>query len=205
MNNYEIHITVPVDPYHKERLQRFEEVADLIGVKAIVLDAYPLKEVMTSFRKFCSQGEAFHAMTQQALMLGAYGFEPIRCKVETELHHPWALTPMPNQYFESHIQVLLDDKDMMELKGLQEGIQFFLSHNINKPRLNGKQVHIITVREYHTTPERFSTRIEAFVRVLMREGFTVISPVENEFALYDTNPEHDRPWFEASTPCSLPK
>lgn len=195
--NYEIHITVKVDANNIEEVNRFKRNAERLGTKGIVLNAFPLMEVMTSSRFQGDQNEALKELTRQAVILSGLGYEILRSKVETDLANPACLTPLPNQYFEAHIEVLLDDSDMKNLKELREGFDFYLSSNVDKPQQNGKTVHIITVRQYHTFPHMFAQRIAAFTRVLQVEGFTLPSPVENEFALYDTNPEHDTPWFEA--------
>lgn len=191
--NYEIHITVPCN----DRLDAFKAACKELGVRPIVIDAYPLVEVMTSYRMQTEdQNAAFKEMTRQALHLGAKGFQPIRTKVETDLNHPGALTPLPNQYFEAHIHLPLDEAGLENLKGLREGIDFYLSRNTFSEDYLSKQVHIITIRQYHTFPHIFARRIAAFTSVLKSEGFDIPWPVENEFALFDSNPEHDQPWFQ---------
>lgn len=195
--NYEIHITVEVDHNDPVAVSKFKQDARVIGVKGIVLDAHPLMEVMTSYRMVTDdQNAAFKTMTNQLISLVAHGYKPLRSKVETDLNNPAGLTPLPNQYFEAHIQLLLSPEELVELRGLQGGIDFYLSRNVDKPLdTDGRAVYIITIREYHTLPFHFSRRINAFVNVLGFEDFKILE-VENEFALYDSNPEHDQPWFK---------
>lgn len=196
--NYEIHITVGVDASDAEEIARFKRNAKRLGTKGIVLDAFPLIEIMTSSRFQGEQNDAFKEMTRLVVGLTGLGYPVLRSKVETDLSNPACETPLPNQYFESHIQILIGDGDYKKLKGLREGLVFHLSQNIDKKPINDKDVYIITLREYHTTREKFSNRITAFCKVLAVEGFEVLDPVETEFALYDTNPEHDKPWFESA-------
>ena len=196
--NYEIRITVGVDASDPEEIARFKRNAERLGTKGIVLDAFPLIEIMTSSRFKGEQNDAFKEMTRLVVGLSGLGYPILRSKVETDLTNPACLTPLPNQYFEAHIEVLLNDADYANLKELREGLEFYLSSNVDKPPRDGKYVHIITVRQYHTFPYLFAQRIAAFTRVLQVEGFTLPTPIENEFALYDTNPEHDTPWFQSS-------
>lgn len=196
--NYEIHITVGVDAGDPEEIARFKRNAERLGTKGIVLDAFPLIEIMTSSRFQGEQNDAFKEMTRLVVGLSGLGYPILRSKVETDLSNPACLTPLPNQYFESHIEVLLDDAHYATLKELREGLEFHLSSNIAKPPQGDKHVSILTLREYHTTREAFDRRVTAFCRVLKAEGLEVLDPVETEFALYDTNPEHDIPWFQSS-------
>ena len=195
MQNYEIHITVPVG-LGETNIERFQEICRALGVKAIVIDAHPLTDVMTSFRmKSDDQNEVFREMTHQMLVLGGHGYLAIRTKVETDITHPAVLTPLPNQYFESHIQVRLNEQDLVNLKELQQGIDFHISTNALKPVEDGKHIRMVTLREYHTTPEKFTRRVEALRNVLKSEGFELAKEMEIEFALYDSNPHHDQPWL----------
>ena len=196
--NYEIHITVGVDASDPEEIARFKRNAERLGTKGIVLDAFPLIEIMTSSRFQGEQNDAFKEMTRLVVGLSGLGYPILRSKVETDLANPACLTLLPNQYFEAHIEVLLNDADYANLKELREDLEFYLSSNVDKPPRGDKYVHIIPVRQYHTFPHLFAQRIAAFTRVLQVEGFTLPTPIENEFALYDTNPEHDTPWFQSS-------
>lgn len=193
--NYEIHITVPAS---EERMDKFREVCADLGVKPIVIDAHPLKDVMTSFRmQTDDQNAVFTEMTRQMLTLEALGFRAIRTKVETDLTHPAAQTPLPNQYFESHLQVWVRDDQLEDLKDLAQGLDFHVSRNAFKPPVDGRHIRMITVRQYHTTPERFTTRITALRKVLPSQGYEFAKGMEIEFALFDSNSSHDRPWIES--------
>ena len=193
--NYEIHITVPVvDPL---RIDKFKSVCESMDVKAIVIEAYPLTDVMTSFRmQSDDQNEVFKVMTSQFLILSAHGFLPIRCKVETDLTHPWVTTPLPNQYFESHLQVWTRDDQMDDLKLLAKNFDFHVSRNAFKAPVDGRHIRMVTVREYHTDATSFTRRVEALRDMIPKHGFELAKGLEIEFALYDSNAKHDTPWIQ---------
>lgn len=194
--NYEIHITVPVEL--GTELVKFRDVCQEMGAKAIVIDANPLTDVMTSFRmQSDDQNAVFAEMVCQMLFLEAKGFRAIRTKVETDLTHPWAQTLLPNQYFESHLQIWTTDDQLGDLKDLAQGLNFYVSRNAFKPAVDGRHIRMVTVRQYHTTPEAFTKRIEALRRVLSVQGYEFAKDMEIEFALFDSNSGHDRPWLES--------
>lgn len=195
--NYEIHITVPVRPEDDANMSRFREICGALGVKAIVIDAYPLTDVMTSFRmQTDDQNAVFKEMIHQMLVLEGHGYRAIRAKVETDLSHPAVATPLPNQYFESHLQIWVRDDQLEDLKDLSRGLDFHVSRNAFKPPVDGRHIRMVTVRQYHTTSEKFTRRIEALRKVLPVQGYEFAKGLEIEFALYDSNAQHDNPWLQ---------
>lgn len=193
MNNYEIHITLHVSHYNMDTLK--ERVAGL-GAKLIVIDAHPLTDVMTSFRmRSDDQNAVFREVNAQMLALSGFGITPLRVKVETDLNHPAAATPLPNQYFESHFQVLVAESQLEDLKDLAMGLDLYVSRNAFKPPVNGRHIRMVTLREYHTSAEKFRQRVQAVGRVLPAQGYELAKGVEIEFALYDSNARHDDAWI----------
>jgi hypothetical protein len=193
--NYEIHITASV---MEGSMDKFRAVCEELGVKPIVIDANPLKDVMTSYRmQTDDQNFVFTEMTRQMIVLAAKGFYAMRTKVETDLTHPAALTPLPNQYFESHLQVWTQEDQLEDLKELAQGLDFHVSRNAFKPPVEGRHIRMVTVRQYHTNPERFTTRITALRKVLSTQGYEFAKDMEIEFALYDSNSSHDFPWIQS--------
>lgn len=197
--HYEMHLTVSLSPNTPDSINRFKVVCGEMGVKPIVILADPLVDVMTSFRmETDDQNEVFHTMNRHVITLLGKGYHVVRTKVETEVTHPAALTPLPNQYFESHVQVEVSHEDMVTLRELREGLDFHLSRNAFKVLDNGNSVMMATLREYHTAPDRFTARVEAFRKILEAEGISVHKNLEIEFALYDSNVKHDQPWLDLS-------
>lgn len=195
--NYEIHLTVSVDPEKPEWLTKFRSVCESMDVKPIVIDAYPLNDVMTSFRmQSDDQNYVFKVMTSQFLILAGHGMLPIRCKVETDLNHPAVATPLPNQYFESHIQVWVREDQLEDLKELSKGCDFYVSRNAFKPPVDGRHIRMVTAREYHTNAESFTRRVVA-LRKTLQDQYELAKDQEIEFALYDSNATHDTPWIQS--------
>lgn len=196
---YEIHLTIPLDPNRTDELEKFQSVCASFNAKAIVIDAEPLVDVMSSYRMMTeNQNEAFKEMTAQVLILAGKGFRVIRSKVETSLQHPWATTPLPNQYFESHIQVLCTDKQVDELRDLSRRLDFHVSRNAFKKELNGREIRMATLRKYHTTATSFHSQTVALREVLAGHGFEFHKEMEIEFALYDSNQSHDAAWLQTN-------
>lgn len=196
---YEIHLTVSLPADVPNEVDRFRKICKDFGGKGIVIEAEPLVDVMSSYRLMTSsQDLAFREMTREIMILAGHGFEVIRSKVETSLDHPWAATPLPNQYFESHLQMLCTDDQVENLRELSKSLDFHVSRNAFKTMQDDKHVRMATLRQYHTTPGAFRRRTEALYRVLGREGFEFHKEMEIEFALYDSNQKHDTPWIEAN-------
>lgn len=197
MNNYEIHITLQVPPY-KDAVHNLRALAMDMGVKLILIDANPLTDVMTSWRtQSDDQNAVFQEMTRQMITLAGRGVTALRAKVETDLDHPAAATPLPNQYFESHFQVLVTNDQLADLKDLACGLDLYVSRNAFKPPVDGRHIRMVTAREYHTTREKFRQRMEAIAKVLPVQGFELAKGLEIEFALYDSNARHDDPWIHS--------
>jgi len=197
MTPYEIHLTVPLDPNRTDELEWFKQVCASFNAKAIVIDAEPLVDVMSSYRMMSeNQNEAVKEMTKQITILQGIGFRVIRSKLETSLDHPAALTPLPNQYFESHIQVLCTDEQVGILRDLSKELQFHVSRNAFKTMQNGKHVRMATLREYHSTPTVFRNLTKSVRNVLEINGFDFHKEMEIEFALYDSNQSHDLAWLQ---------
>lgn len=193
---YEIHLTVPLDPNRTDELEKFQSSCASFNAKAIVIDAEPLVDVMSSYRMMTeNQNEAVKEMTKQVLILAGHGFEVIRSKLETSLDHPAALTPLPNQYFESHIQVLCTEEQVGILRDLSKELQFHVSRNAFKTMQNGKHVRMATLREYHSSPSIFRLLTKSVRNVLEINGFEFHKEMEIEFALFDSNAKHDHLWL----------
>ena len=125
--------------------------------------------------------------------------------------------PIPNGcYFESHIGVVIspDEKEELQefVQGLNEG--FFspsrgfsrpsqiklggtckLSQNFFKKSKDGsKFVNMLTYRDNMTCKEDFERDVE-LIKFLLNEDKFGFEKVEVEYALYDTNVNHDAKWI----------
>lgn len=215
---FEIHITIDA----KENcytgdldLDLFKSDCIEIGVKPIVLDLElkegTLKDVMTSSKHFGDNRSAYEEANRIADKLTSLGYKVVRKKIETVPWHPAAPVlskgEIPNGcYFESHIGVTItpDEKqrlsdlvnntlcnfDEVELSGTCK-----LSQNFFKKSKDGsKYVNMLTYRSNKCGSPTFKLEVETIKEILISNGFE-FEKVEVEYALYDTNVNHDAKWI----------
>lgn len=214
---FEIHITVKSDFISMRRFTNEEFINDCkeIGVKPIVLDLElkegTLKDVMTSSKHFGDNRSAYEEANRIEYELEGYGYKVLRKKIETVPWHPAAPVlskgVIPNGcYFESHIGVTItpDEKqrlsdlvnntlcnfDEVELSGTCK-----LSQNFFKKSKDGsKYVNMLTYRSNKCGSTTFKLEVETIKQILISNGFE-FEKVEVEYALYDTNVNHDAKWI----------
>jgi len=217
---YEIHVTVDTESFvYTGGLEDFKSDCNEIGVKPIVLDLEmkegTLKDVMTSSKHFGDNRTAYEEANHIANKLTSFGYKVVRNKIETVPWHPAAPTfktgePIPNGcYFESHIGVVIlpDEKEALQefVQGLNDrcteagrieiGGTCKLSQNFFKKSKDGsKFVNMLTYRDNMTCREDFEHGVEAIKWSLDKCGFD-FEKVEVEYALYDTNVNHDSKWI----------
>lgn len=217
---YEIHVTIDTESFvYTGGLEDFKSDCNEIGVKPIVLDLEmkegTLKDVMTSSKHFGDNRTAYEEANRIANKLTSFGYKVVRNKIETVPWHPAAPTfntgePIPNGcYFESHIGVVIspDEKEALQefVQGLNDrcteagrieiGGTCKLSQNFFKKSKDGsKFVNMLTYRDNMTCREDFEHGVEAIKWSLDKCGFE-FEKVEVEYALYDTNVNHDSKWI----------
>ena len=181
-----------------------------------------LKDVMTSSKHFGDNRSAYEEANRIANELTSFGYKVVRKKIETVPWHPAAPTfktgePIPNGcYFESHIGVTISPEEKPYLEGLVEELNagFFspsrgfsrpsqielggtckLSQNFFKKSKDGsKFVNMLTYRDNMTCKEDFERDVE-LIKFLLNEDKFGFEKVEVEYALYDTNVNHDSKWI----------
>lgn len=181
-----------------------------------------LKDVMTSSKHFGDNRSAYEEANRIANKLTSFGYKVVRNKIETVPWHPAAPTfntgePIPNGcYFESHIGVVISPEEKPYLEGLVEELNagFFspsrgfsrpsqielggtckLSQNFFKKSKDGsKFVNMLTYRDNMTCKEDFERDVE-LIKFLLNEDKFGFEKVEVEYALYDTNVNHDSKWI----------
>ena len=218
---YEIHVTIDLDNLLETNftIDNFREDCKSIEVKPIILDLEmkegTLKDVMTSSKHFGDNRTAYEEANRIANKLTSFGYKVVRNKIETVPWHPAAPTfktgkPIPNGcYFESHIGVVIspDEKEALQefVQGLNDrcteagrieiGGTCKLSQNFFKKSKDGsKFVNMLTYRDNMTCREDFEHGVEAIKWSLDKCGFD-FEKVEVEYALYDTNVNHDSKWI----------
>lgn len=217
---YEIHVTVDTsENFFECDIDGFKSKCQEIDVKPIVLDLEmkegTLKDIMTSSKHFGDNRTAYEEANRIANKLTSFGYKVVRNKIETVPWHPAAPTfktgePIPNGcYFESHIGVVIspDEKESLQefVQGLNDrcteagrieiGGTCKLSQNFFKKSKDGsKFVNMLTYRDNMTCREDFEHGVEAIKWSLDKCGFE-FEKVEVEYALYDTNVNHDSKWI----------
>ena len=217
---YEIHVTVDTsENFFECDIDGFKSKCQEIDVKPIVLDLEmkegTLKDVMTSSKHFGDNRTAYEEANRIANKLTSFGYKVVRNKIETVPWHPAAPTfktgePIPNGcYFESHIGVVIspDEKESLQefVQGLNDrcteagrieiGGTCKLSQNFFKKSKDGsKFVNMLTYRDNMTCRKDFEHGVEAIKWSLDKCGFE-FEKVEVEYALYDTNVNHDSKWI----------
>lgn len=218
---FEIHITVDLEKLLETNftIDNFREDCKSIEVKPIVLDLEmkegSIKDVMTSSKHFGDNRSAYEEANRIVDELTSLGYKVVRKKIETVPWHPAAPTrrtgrPIPNGcYFESHIGVTItpDEKEALQefVQGLNRrctkagiielGGTCKLSQNFFKKSKDGsKFVNMLTYRDNITCKEDFEHAVDAIKWSLDKCGFE-FEKVEVEYALYDTNVNHDSKWI----------
>lgn len=211
---FEIHVTVDTESFvYTGGLEDFKSDCNEIGVKPIVLDLEmkegSLKDVMTSSKHFGDNRSAYEEANRIANKLTSFGYKVVRKKIETVPWHPAApVIPtgkeIPNGcYFESHIGVVISPEEKPYLENfvddlntrIELGGTCKLSQNFFKKSKDGsKFVNMLTYRDNMTCKEDFKKDVE-LIKFLLNENNFEFEKVEVEYAIYDTNVNHDAKWF----------
>lgn len=199
---HELHLTVS----DVKDLEKFKSDCASIGVKAIVLALHvnsgdDIKDIMTSQVVMGSTTQAFTAMTLTKARLIKMGYNVVRCKIESSPWHPSVPTASNNLphvqhgYFEAHLEVTVyDDDSVRNLQMLKDivGGTAHISSNAFKV-CDGYSTVMVTIRRNSGTLERFELELSMLLESL--SCFDVRDKVITEYALYDTNVNHDAEWL----------
>lgn len=196
--HYEIHVTVKT-----EEVNRFMDECGAIGVKPIVLDLQKqdggsIQDVMTSSKLTGDDNDAWTRMKEISWYLQAKGFNVVREKIETVPWHPKAVVHDENSkegYFETHIPVLVNPTYLDALKGIAERFNLHMSRNPFKVNEDGNFLQRLTLRE-STDLEDFQLSVSEAMNELHYHDFLAVTKfAEVEYALYDSNVNHDASWI----------
>lgn len=218
---FEIHITVkPV-----EDIEQYKIHCAIVGVKPILLDLQlngnaVMKDLMTSSVFVGTNRSVMEEAERICNELTAFGYEPIRTKLETVPWHPMAPTGshMPNGcYFECHLGLVILEKDYDSWRFfIDQKVKFILQDHFsvmnhtaklssNAFKKHGeKRVYMLTIRSYDCR------HLDDFLNLINEWKFFFNTnryktsdelfqiEVEKEiveFAIYDTNINHDKNWI----------
>jgi len=180
-----------------------------------------IQDVMTSSKHFGDNRSAYEESIRILGRLEDYGFKVVRNKIETVPWHmqaPSVLTfdrEIPNGcYFESHIGVVVSPDEKNELSDFVKSLPDIyystynsvgepltslsgtakLSQNFFKKSKDGsKFVNMLTYRSNKCGRYKFESEVNN-IKELLSDSFN-FEKVEVEFAVYDTNTNHDSKWI----------
>lgn len=198
---FEIHITVKTSD-----LNKFKETCTRLNVKPIILELQLendniLQDVMTSSNYIGSNTGAYNETKRISEGLKNIGFDVVREKIETVPWHPSAPSnkdsnsDMPkNCYFETHFNIICNDKRKDFLKIIAEKWDCHLSRNVFK-KIDDENYNImVTYRSYNAVYEEFKNKVDFIKKIFIEYNYDV-DKVILEFAIYDTKISHDFNWL----------
>jgi hypothetical protein len=185
-------------------------------------DGSILKDVMTSSKHFGDNRGAYEESERICNELRSRGYKVLRNKIESVPWHmqaPLILTmdkEIPNGcYFESHIGITIkpDEKDRLNdfvnnLPDIYHKIYNplnLLSHQLSgtaklsqnffkKSKDGSKFVNMLTYRSNKCGRYKFESEVNSIKELLSIDNFN-FEKVEVEYAVYDTNTNHDSKWI----------
>lgn len=196
---HELHVTtnpLTTDP------ALFAEACGSLGVKAHVIynempNGQETIDYLTGSEYDCTTAEAFRQLGRIATVLESFGLEVVREKIESTPWHPaapreeGARHPI-GTYFESHFTI----PDLPTTHGWKllryEQHPFYISTTDNKRR---QGLLFATMRHYDSTSAKFCALVDEIYENLAQQ--VDVSRPTVEFAVYDTNPDHDKKWVES--------
>lgn len=202
--DYEIHITVKTNDVAK-----FQDACALIGVKAIAVQLSENGEkidVMTS--STMKDDETMWRVRNEAdriiISFEKFGIYPIRAKIETVPWHPQA-PALGNknffkvgQYFECHFAFVIrspEEAGMISVFAKRKNLH--LSRNAFKTNEDGSYVQMLTSRAFMSKYEIFKDAVDEIVNSSKKYNFVLDKEPRIEFAIYDTNVNHDDEWLKS--------
>lgn len=197
---HEIHVSVSRETTDA---RLFKEVCGDLGVKAhVIFNEVPTGEIevdyLTGSEINGRSGEAFTELGRIASGLRSEGLEVVREKIETTPWHPIAPKTSldrlpPDTYFECHFTL----PDLPTVHGYRAlewvGVPFLISTTENKKKAG---LLFATMRHYISTAGAFVENVNKIHQSLALQIEDLKLPTI-EFALYDSNPDHDKDWIDA--------
>jgi hypothetical protein len=202
---FELHVSVADVDYNKVDL--FKSDCGIVGVKPIIIELEKgnemvMRDCMTSSIIIGDNNTAMDELIRIGHALKTKGYKVVRQKIETVPWHPAApsisdsLDTVVNEfnYFESHLRIVTtaDKRPTLQIIAKESGAH--LSRNYFKMLSETEFIIMMTLREYKTCAEAFQERVQSLHDKLERMGF-IVDKVEIEFALYDSNMDHDKAWL----------
>ena len=199
---YEVHITVELFPLG---MDLFLKICNQLYVKAITINLEQKpnqiiqQDVMTSSKHYGSYDEVYAYAVAIGKTLKDFGFKILRVKIESEPLHEKSPKEigdiMPDGlYFESHIAFLIQksQRELLQDVAIRGGAR--ISRNPLKTTDQGMVV-MVTLRDYEAPFVVFSQKLQKLLQLTSSAQFIPYKKIEVEFAIYDSNYEHDIQWI----------
>lgn len=185
-------------------------------------DGSIIKDVMTSSKHFGDNRSAYEESVRIVNELESRGYIVVRNKIESVPWHMQAPSILTTDkeitngcYFESHIGVSIQPSDKIKLdnfvKSLPDIITNYnklgdelkslsgsakLSQNFFKKSNDGSSfINMLTYRSNKCGRYKFEEEVNSIKELLSMNDFTY-EKVEIEYAIYDTNVNHDSKWIK---------
>jgi len=206
---YEIHITIenPNINLSSKTLERFKFDCAKLNVKPIIIDLQKngeslMNDVMTSSVHFGDNNSAQSVAYRLGWELRKCGYKVIRTKIETVPWHPAAPSMEdkiyempPRSYFESHLRIVTTENRRNELEEIAKKFDAHLSRNFFKKINENEYIIMMTLRSSTETREFFEILVYNLKEELEICDF-VVDKQEIEFAVFDSNTNHDEVWIK---------
>lgn len=187
---YEIHITV------EENEVSFMDFGYAFSLSPIKIANFNSNnqlvnyDFMTSY-KVTNDEDPFQIMADLQSIISKE-FKIIRSKIETVPWHPLCnMKEIPTGYFEAHFKVE-GNFDVRKLNDV--GINLYKSHRVLSEDIITNTT-MLTYREA-TTRNLFETNVDALKNYFEQNEIKLADKPIIEYALYDTNVEHDKEWMK---------
>ena len=191
---FEIHLTVETNNIEKFKIDCLEN-----NVKPIVIELQDnqqnaiMQDVMTSSKYKCTNIELQKNIIYNKFKNLGYNIKRIKVEVDP-FHHNKDIISGESEYYESHIRIVGNDKNIELVKSVCKQNGLHLSKNIFK-KIDGENYYIMaTLREYNTDLSSFVNRIESFKYQISSLKY---DKIEIECCVYDSNNKHDDIWINS--------
>ena len=194
---FEIHITVDTD-----NVEQFVKDCKELGVKSVIVqmptkDGKLKTDIMTSSVVHSDITTIQKYAFNEAKKLKDKGYNVLRVKAEVNANSPLVKTPGLNPdavYYETHFE--FETKNPIQeyiVKNFCQYSNTYFSYNVNKCEGDNKVI-MLTIRDKKISQEDYFKKVESITSD-MKKALLPLIKVQSEFAVFDSNPEHDNPWL----------
>lgn len=195
-HRHELHITV-----EGSDVDKFKQDCFFIQLKPVLIAMQKsgggvFHHLMTTHGFIGTPANAIMKINDQARELTSRGHKVVRRKIETTLDSTIAEQALSGQYYESHIAIYIDRKNLNELQDLERVIEYsthglLLSRNAFKED-SEKMTYMATLRRKELMRNEYRVELASTIDTLSKRF--KIAKVISEFAWFDSNLRLDDNW-----------